>query len=602
MVLPARARPSLGLTLSVVAGLTLWALAWPSIGGAAPLHAYSVGELFTPTAHEAAFYVALVPLQLLLALWLWQVLSAAPSLEERARPLLAHPRRTALALALLAGGAALLLTFRTFGGHPFTEDEKTYLFQARLLLEGRLSVPVPPELDAFRQPFLVVARERLSAQYYWGYPALLAPGEWAGLPALVPAALLGVTVFASARAAEAYSGDARAGLAAAALTATSPLLLLQAGTLHNANLATTCTAATLWALATLYRRRSLGAAVALGLATGLALHNRRLDQVGILAGSALLLAGGCRWRRAATDTGRPHWAELARRLAAAVAIVVPFLLAQRAINLALSGDPNHDGYWLFNTPFGWKLMGFGTGPFGAPHTPRIAAAKTLTYALHVLFYTAGTPWAFGLVGAALALVPRPERRRLVAPLLLAGTYLLGYFFFAGWSVTSVGPVYFGALIPALTATLGVAAARLHRALAGRASVPAALAALLASAAVLFWPTQIQEGERVGRASGACTRLVQRAGLERALVFVQPMGAPSIHSWAFQPPLPSPDFDDAVLFAFARGVEADRRVAQHYGAGRPIFLTRCVQEPDAVLYRYDPRTGATERFFPPEPGA
>src|SRR5262249_9035770 len=115
--------------------------------------------------------------------------------DARLNTLLARPGPAYALLAVLAAEGAYIVGAAALGHHAHTDDELTYLFQARLLLSGRLTIPAPPEHAAFMHPFLVEANGRISGQYFWAQSALLALGEALGNPWLVPALEVAVTVY-----------------------------------------------------------------------------------------------------------------------------------------------------------------------------------------------------------------------------------------------------------------------------------------------------------------------------------------------------------------------------------------------------------------------
>src|SRR5207237_3037654 len=94
---------------------------------------------------------------------------------------------------------------------------------------------------------------------------------------------------------------------------------------------------------------------------------------------------------------------IARRLAPAAVIVAPFVLAHPFLNAAISGDWRHSGYWLYYRGHDWRGFGFGTGTGGFPHTPAMAAAKTLSNGLRMAFYAFGGPWLWALLPAGVVL-------------------------------------------------------------------------------------------------------------------------------------------------------------------------------------------------------
>lgn len=589
MVMPSNRRLYVLLAVASVTMAALWVLAWPWFGGAEPFHAYTQRGVMRLSLVEGNLYlgatVAQLPLLALLVLGLARAWTS--QVDERLRNYLRRPGLVFLCVGLWAAAVAYCLALFAYREYPVTEDEKTYLFQAKLLLLGRLSMDVPPEMAAFNQPFLVAAKGGVSGQYFWAHPALLAVGEVLGSPYLISALLLAATVYFSGRLAEEYAGSAWAGLVAAVLVATSPLLVFTSGTLHNSTLAATCGVISLWALARLRREPSWTVAIALGVSSGIGLHNRVLDQAVLLAAGLLLFF---------LDRGLSPGEKL-RRLWPAGVILLPFLLLHLAINQALSGDPLRSGYALFNDVRSWKTFGLGRGPFGFSNDPVNAATKTFTHVLQLLFVTTGSVWVPAATLIAAAALVR-DSLRAVAPLVLPGAYLFAYLCYAGFSVTYAGPVYFVALVPPLTAWMATLLTDAHARLAplpfGHRLIPAFLVASAVAGFLFFWPTQLAESVRVGMASRACLDLVERHDIDEALVFVEERPTPERRSWLGHLPMISPSLDDRVLFVAAgsraRDAGRDARVAAHYARGRPIFYARCVQDPSPTLNRYDPNTG------------
>jgi hypothetical protein len=107
------------------------------------------------------------------------------------------------ALLLVAGTSLCMHTFCSgkWGAQPRTQDEFVYLFQAKTLASGHLTMPPPPLPEFFESAHILVT-PRFAAKYLPGHAALMAPFEAAGVPWLAPCLLLGATaavLFAAGR-------------------------------------------------------------------------------------------------------------------------------------------------------------------------------------------------------------------------------------------------------------------------------------------------------------------------------------------------------------------------------------------------------------------
>lgn len=569
-----------------------WFLGWPYFPGYTPIHANDATGLARFGVNEAPFYIAAAVVEVFLCAYVTARLHERwpRALDELWRDLVNRPDRAFVAFAFLAAALGLGVGLGLLDGHPISEDEKTYLFQSHLLREGHLSAPVPPGSAVFWQPFLVVVSGRWTAQYPWGRAAVLLPGLILGLPNLVPAVEAAVTVYFTGKLAAEYARDARVGILAAALAALSPIVVLTAGTLHNANLSAACVAVSLWALVRLsdhLEEPQRGAAVALALATGIGLHNRMVDQAAVLLGGGVLLV--IRHRR--------ELRSLIRALVPPVLLALPLLALHPVINHFAYGHWSTTGYALFNGPRGWKTMGFGVGPFWEPHTWGVAASKSVAALVRVSFYATGSPLGFALLALPCFGV---LGRRALAPAIPAGIYAALYFFYAASSIDSTGPVYYLGLMPILVGWVAMGAVGLHDLVRDRAEnrrlVPAFLAAQAAAAIVVFWPAQVSYLLDDVRQAWDCEALVEESGIKRGLIFAMsgpPNGdgvPPEATTWHRKPPLPWPPFDAPILYGRAMGFAHDAKAAARFAGDRPVYLERCMVSGARSILRYDPARG------------
>jgi hypothetical protein len=580
------------LALAVVA---LWLWAWPWFAGSAPLQPYDWSHVVRLGERESRFYLGVLLFEALLVASLtlgWSRLWSArhARLDVQVAKLEASGKGAYAAIAVGSGVLAMAVALAVLGRHPITEDEKTYLFQARLLLGGHLTMPAPNFPRAFWQPFVVEAGGRWSGQYFWAHPALLALGLLVRLPAILPALELMTAVYFTGLLVEEYAGDRRAGLLSALLLATSPLAVLTAGSLHSATLSMACGAVALWSIGRVANdRASVGSTFALGLAVAIGLCNRPLDIAALLTGAGALL-----FHRHRLDLKR-----LLRRLLPSVVLALLAMVPQAFLNHAVSGNYAHSGYWLFNEGRGWKTLGFGAGPFGLPHTPVVATVKTLAAWVRVAFYTSGSPYLLFLLILPFPASGLGSGRRAptpAAPAVIVLVYAVAYFLYASASILTTGPVYYDALMPVLTGWIALCAITWHEQLRshswGRRLIPAFLVAQAATALVVFWPAELREVANAAKSSSACERLADRHGLSSAMIFVRGAGT-SRASWTLWPPLAAPTLDDPILFATSQGPAEDAGAAARYANGRPLYLARCVQEASTSLDRYDPVTNRVE---------
>jgi hypothetical protein len=575
-------RPAWRVWLPALAMTGLWFVAWPWCGGER-IAGYSFNELARFSPAEPRFYIGVFFVQAAFIVAAGRTLAAHWSLRlDSLWTTLVRQRLTAYAaLGVIAAVLSWSVASGLVGQHTLTEDEKTYLFQSKLLATGQLTIPVAPEADAFMQPFIVVRDRLWSGQYLWAQPAILLLGKALGSPWISSSLLVGLATLFTGLLAEEYAQDRRTGLLAAGLLAASPLAILTGGTIHNANLSLLCAAAGLWGITRLARRFDIKATVAVGTAAGLALNNRPLDFAALAAGAAVLLL--------VRERGRPLG--LVRRFAPSLLVALPFVVVAGLANRAVSGSPLHSGYWLFNDHSGWITMGFGQGPLGLEHGVGLAVTKTLAVLVRLAFYTTGSPIVLVLAAMGFG-AGRPRGRAFWAPAVLVGLYGLAYFFYAGLSI-GAAPFYYDALLPVLAAWLAVVSVaahdRLRQQVTARRIVPAFLIAQTIAALLVFWPSVLGETARAGVASSQCERLT--AGLAPALVFVDPPQLDHVSTWAEWPPLPSPTFDDPVLFPRVGSRVSDRRVAKRFGAGRRIYHAACL-DVAVRLENYDPASGTT----------
>jgi len=325
-------------------------------------------------------------------------------------------------VALGAFAGSLVLHGVLFPQGSGDADEAAYVLQARMLLDGRLTLDAR-QVEPFFQPWLTgVHGNHVFTKYLPGWPALLALSQALfGTMAVAPAAVAACWVIGAYLLARELFDDGWTALVAAGFLALSPLFLL-----HTVlPLAYACCAAVLTlATALLLRGARTGARGALtggGALVGFGLLIRPFDTVLVALPLAAFVAVRQRRtpRRLLTQVG---WTALGAAPLVAVLLAYCWYVTGSPLRLPLSAsDP---------------LDTFGFGPRRImPTEPSFPFTRRMALQALIDTVQAGPSWYFGGLGlislAAVGLVAR--RRRGERLLLLATTVavLVGYTFWWG---------------------------------------------------------------------------------------------------------------------------------------------------------------------------
>jgi hypothetical protein len=136
----------------------------------------------------------------------------------------------AVALSIAAVIAAYRVADRIYERVPHLEDEIAYVWEAKAMAAGAVTVPTPPLSSKFLIPFVVDYEGLRFGKYPLGWPALLSVGIRLGVRAWVNPLLGGLSVWLTYVLGKRLLGEL-AGVIAALLTATSPFFLMISGSL-----------------------------------------------------------------------------------------------------------------------------------------------------------------------------------------------------------------------------------------------------------------------------------------------------------------------------------------------------------------------------------
>lgn len=136
----------------------------------------------------------------------------------------------ALLICMLGVVASYLVADRVYERMPHIEDEVAYVWQARVIAHGQLTLPAPRHATSFLVPFVVESNGQRFGKYPLGWPALLAIGIKLGIRSWINPLLAGLGVWLTYRLGKRFF-SAGVGLLAAGLTVTSPFFLMNSGSL-----------------------------------------------------------------------------------------------------------------------------------------------------------------------------------------------------------------------------------------------------------------------------------------------------------------------------------------------------------------------------------
>ncbi|MCP3960820.1 MAG: hypothetical protein GY719_23495 [bacterium] len=467
---------------------------------------------------------------------------------------------------------ALLIpaALRTFllQGAPLTDDESAYRYMAQLVASGRVYGD-SPALKLFFDNRFMVNDGKVFAHFFIGWPALLAPGVWLGIPGFMNSIYSALTVpalFAVLRRL-AGSGWAKGGTL---LYLSSPMLMVTAATETSH---TSCVAALAWFTLLVLRSRDADApwwvhsAAATVFCVAFFIRPSSALGVGLPLLAWWLL--GLRGRAAMR-----HFAAFA---VPAVVLAALFLTVnklqtgsyfevayQRAYTYAVENDFRFS-LWPKEVDGG----AFNELVFGDPRRALAITGAALAR-LNVTFLGWPCSLLFGLFAG---------RGRLRATLLLSCLcYLALHFYTNNVGIDTFAPMHFFELAwPALLLSV-CGLERITRALAGLAGppegwrvrwLPAALAcALVITSLIAYVPVRFAAIGKVAGNVALPFEALREAGMGPSVIFVQKpfiqycKSAPT-RGWVFVRPNNDPELTNDVLWANHLSIEKNQLLMRRF---------------------------------------
>jgi hypothetical protein len=460
------------------------------------------------------------------------------------------------AIALLATAAIAAFAFERL---PHLEDEVAYLFQAKTLATGRLTVASPEPPESFWTPFVLDWQGQRFGKYPPGWPAVLASGVWAGAPWLVNPLLAALSLYLVYRLGQTLYDD-RVGLLAAVLGLVSPLFLVLSGSfLSHLASSVWLLLFSLWFIWTA-RGRHWRFALGAGLALGAAFLTRSLTAVAFAAPFiAYSIIQVARRKQA-------HWPRylLVALSAGAVAAILPLY------QWAVTGDPWLNPYLLW---WPYDRLGFGPGIGAMPggHSPYYAWVNLKQDLSRAATDVLGWP-ALSWLPLVLGLALRPRRARDWGLLLPFACLVVAYvFYWIGSPARLWGPRYYFEGFPGLWLLAAVGLLKAWAWAQGRrawlrTALPALLALMVVASLGLNLPSRLSEAHGLYGITRSQFDPIREAGLDNALVIVY------ADRWLEYGALlssMSPTLDDDVVYARGINAEFDAAVMERY-PGRTVY--------------------------------
>lgn len=577
-------------------------------GGLVPVAAfYAIGPLFfrgwlldlgsfhLPTPYHTYFLFTYAMLGVATAGALTVGFGGLLSRENRFERLVRGIDRPSERVWLASLGAVAVLVpiavrFLLLDGARLTDDEGAYLFMSRVLAQGQLAVESHPA-GAFFDRFAMVNDGAYYAQYFVGWPAVLAPFSAAGLPWLANPVVAGSTVVGLYLSSRRLMGETSARVTTV-LFVGSPFVAAMGATLLS-HLA--CLHWLVWTFWATVRARDgeapLWVHALLAVCFSAAFFTRPSVALGL--GGPLLVAWA--WQRPS-----------ARDWIAFAAPAILFAALFFAVNAVQTGSVFTTAYEAFyeyrRASLEADLPSRRVPNFDFAH-PANGLALTAIGLFRLNFALWGWPCAFVFVVFAGI----GGWRRLVWA--SAGGFLAVHFAMTDSGMDSFGPVhYFELSLPILLltvaglrrATRGAGELRLRgeagtmRGLKCRVLPAAAVAAMMFTAAVYYVPVRWMNLGRLAEQHNTPVRAVEAAELDEVVVFADhrfvdcPRDPDGFVGW---PPYNSPGFDDSVLWANHLTLERDRAFLRREYPNRTGYLLEWREGCEVELRRLEELDGS-----------
>lgn len=457
-------------------------------------------------------------------------------------------------------------------GAPLTDDEYSYLFMARVLADGQLYAQSLPEpISLFFDRGHMINGGRWYAQYFVGWPALMAPGVWLGIPGWMNplyASLTVVPLFLVLR----RLGGSRTARYGTLLFVVAPFSFIAAATLSSHVTTLLFIIATWWALIETRHTPDRGRWHLLtAVFFSIAFFIRPLAALGA-AGPAV---GIWVYDRIVADS---TWTETFSRGWIFVLPAVVFAALFLGVNAAQTGDPLQPAYQAFHdyaSENGYRFSGTSPNPEREVANLRFddleRQAATLGLGLF-RFNIAAFGWPLSLAFVLVA-----AGRRDWTLWLSAGGYLLTRAFLHDPGVDTYGPVHFYELLWPLIGLSAIGLTQLRKWCSGlddgarpwlRQWPKAAVISCTFLAATCYLPYRLATVGELATAANLPMRAATQQTDTSSVVFASrpfanPCATKPARSFALWRPTNPPDLKSQLLWVNHISVKDDRRLMKYF---------------------------------------
>ena len=431
-----------------------------------------------------------------------------------------------------------------------TDDEIVYTFQAKTLLQGRLTNPPPPGKENFDNVFMINDGTQWIGHYNGGHPLWLALGMVLGSPyvtTFLSSALLVLLVFLIGRQ---LFGDPRVGFLASSLLIVSPFFTMTCASLLSHS--TAAVMLSIFVLAFLsgmegqdLTLKRIAAGLVAGLALGYGFNIRPLTAMAFAApfGLSVILSGRMRERR--------MLAWLASVTAGFAVVFGLTLLWNRAIT----------GHALL-FPIPYLDAGQSVGLGVQDHTLAKGFSNLAVNIARLNAFAFGFP--ISLLFVAVTLFIKWRRADWLLWGILA-SLSVAYLFWWSAGVADLGPVYyFEAMIPiALLTAHGVfslTASVTHRWPQMKYVAYNFLLVNIVLSILIFTPERIGHLRALTSQIREPYELMRQEGVDNAVVFVSSL---PLKGWVFGYRTASPTLDDSIIMCRFLKRQNNDRVLQAF---------------------------------------
>ncbi|MBN2719104.1 MAG: glycosyltransferase family 39 protein [Deltaproteobacteria bacterium] len=444
--------------------------------------------------------------------------------------IVARPWIFVCTIALIAFIATLCARYWVLLEAPVADDESTYLFIAKTLMQGRIVNAPPDDPDFYRNQFVVLSDHGWYGKYPLGFPLLLAGALFTGTLLFLGPFFAACTVVLTYLIAKRLT-DVKIACLSVGLLVISPHFVFTFATLLSQVGSTTFTLLGILLFFQLQETRRWYFALLAGIVWGTAVLIRPLPCALFLLISAAAFVIPPRTVSILQHL-KANWLNLIFALIPIALVAVVFFL----VNRIQTGDVLRSGYHVVHG----ETLGIAADTSWQTGMSVAASLWRQNF------------WLFGWPVSILFLFfIRQHKRFFLIWGMIAAVYV--YRIVAPKAVVSTtGPLYVTEIVPmlALLSAEGlrsfcdwISSVGKHN---GKRLGISIVTAATAISFVCFWPIQIDSIHRGASEWTAVYRTLENRGISKALVFANAFVPPlSRKSWAYFPPNMSPDGSDDI---------------------------------------------------------